>query len=226
MPLCDECYMRLPWNIGDNIGDNIANKMANKMGLYNDLLKSNNRYFDKMSFMMEYNSQSSQLLKPYKFYAQFYFEKILCSLLDNWLREQSLLFCEDLGLSSISELQDSIDAVIPVPLYRARLIKRGFNQVSGFANILAKFLDVPVLLSIVKKVKNTKVQSRLGAFGRAGNLSGAFSVNKDKQAIKRVIVVDDVMTTGSTVNAVAKALKAAGVEWVAVFVLLRAGKKL
>ena len=88
---------------------------------------------------------------------------------------------------------------------------------------LDKYFDAKLDLKAVKKIKSTKIQSRLGASKRRENLLGAFKVDKNKlKGVKRVLLVDDVMTTGSTSHILAKSLKKAGVQWVGVFVLLRA----
>lgn len=110
-----------------------------------------------------------------------------------------------------------------MPLHKLRLIKRGFNQTICFAKVLSEYFDTKLSLNLVKKVKSTKTQSRLDASKRRENLLGAFKVDKNKlKGVKRVLLVDDVMTTGSTAHILAKSLKKAGVQWVGVFVLLRA----
>jgi ComF family protein len=115
-----------------------------------------------------------------------------------------------------------IDVIIPVPLDRVKLLKRGFNQVVPFAKVLADFYKSKLLLNALKKTKVTSSQVGLSAVQRKLNLSGVFSINKKKiKGVKRVLLVDDVMTTGSTANSIAKVLKSAGIEEVYVFVLMK-----
>ena len=109
-----------------------------------------------------------------------------------------------------------------MPLDRVKLLKRGFNQVVPFAKVLAMFYKSNLLLNALKKTKVTSSQVGLSAAQRKLNLSGVFSVNKKKlKGVKRVLLVDDVMTTGSTVNTIAKVLKKSGVKEVYVFVLMK-----
>ncbi len=116
-----------------------------------------------------------------------------------------------------------IDAVVPVPLHPKRLAERGFNQSLELAKALAKAMEKPLLPFAVERVKNTPPQAQLDAKARAKNLKGAFKA--DAQALQgttRVLLVDDVMTTGSTLHQLAKMLKKqAKVEWVACGVVAR-----
>jgi ComF family protein len=179
--------------------------------------------------MMVYDSHSSNFLKSYKFYHNFSYAKILIELLKNWISKQDEVFCinnkinHNIKKKIKKNISEKIDLIIPMPLHKLRLIKRGFNQTICFAKVLSEYFDTKLSLNLVKKVKSTKTQSRLDASKRRENLLGAFKVDKNKlKGVKRVLLVDDVMTTGSTAHILAKSLKKAGVQWVGVFVLLRA----
>ena len=110
--------------------------------------------------------------------------------------------------------------MIPVPLYKSRLRQRGFNQAAELAKALASKLGVTYIGDMCKKTINTASQVGLNALARQINLRGAFKVQP--MSCKYVIVVDDLITTGSTVNAVATALKHHGVERVDVLCCARA----
>ena len=113
------------------------------------------------------------------------------------------------------------DSLIPVPLHSSRLRQRGFNQSLEIANYLGKQLNIKVDRHSCQRTRQTKPQSELSEKLRSKNLRGAFEI-KLKRTYRHVAIVDDVMTSGATVNELAKALKKAGVEKVDVWSVCRA----
>ncbi|EHQ52503.1 MULTISPECIES: ComF family protein [Ectothiorhodospira] len=113
------------------------------------------------------------------------------------------------------------DCVIPVPLHPCRLRERGFNQALELVRPLARTLACPITHGAVTRIRATPPQQSLAATARHGNLRGAFRVAPGLEA-GHVALVDDVMTTGSTLREIAAALKAHGVGRVDVWVLARA----
>jgi ComF family protein len=111
--------------------------------------------------------------------------------------------------------------VIPVPLHRARLRSRGYNQALQLARQIGRQLDVPVAADLLRRTRATAPQQGLTAAARHGNLRGAFAVHRPLGG-QRVLLVDDVMTTGTTARECAAALRAAGAASVDVAVLGRA----
>ena len=102
--------------------------------------------------------------------------------------------------------------LIPVPLHRSRLWRRGFNQSAIVARELSRRLNVPMSVDALKRVKSTPPLKGLNMLQRRRTVSGAFRVNpKVNIHGKAVILVDDVLTTGSTAEACARALHRAGV---------------
>jgi ComF family protein len=113
--------------------------------------------------------------------------------------------------------------LIPVPLYVLRLIQRGFNQSTCLGKQLSKTLDIPLLLGKIKKIRPTPQQAKLKMKDRHHNLAGAFSLNFPLPQSDHVAIVDDLMTTGATVNEIAKLLKQhCGTKIVEVWTLMRA----
>lgn len=112
--------------------------------------------------------------------------------------------------------------IMPVPLSAARLRMRGFNQAVEIARPLARGLQLPLDVSSLVRTRETAPQSQLPWRARQGNVRHAFACSTDLSG-KAVIVVDDVMTTGATMNAVARTLKDHGASrvsnWVAARVL-------
>lgn len=115
------------------------------------------------------------------------------------------------------------DAVVPVPLHHTRRRARGYNQAALLARELARRLDgLPVPPRLVRRTRPTATQTNLTAAQRLDNMRGAFESGKrERLAGRRVLLVDDVMTTGATVNACAKALKKGGAESVHVVTVAR-----
>ena len=111
------------------------------------------------------------------------------------------------------------DAIIPIPLHRARLRRRGYDQALELARPLARALRLPLHADLLRRCKATGAQSRLDAEARRRNLHGAFVVHGGTPA--HVVLVDDVMTTGATLEAAARALRRAGARRVDAWVCAR-----
>ena len=120
---------------------------------------------------------------------------------------------------------EAADVIVPVPLHRLRLVWRKFNQAAELSRALAALSGTPVLIDAVRRTKRTRRQIGLGPRARAENVRGAFSVTPaGREALfgRRVVLIDDVYTTGATVAAVTRALKRAGAEDVTVLTFARA----
>lgn len=112
------------------------------------------------------------------------------------------------------------DVVAPMPLAHARLVARGFNQAWEIARPLARALGVAAEPTLMRRVADTAQQSRLDREARRRNVAAAFSVSLPVRGL-HVGLVDDVMTSGATLEAAARTLKAAGARRVTCFVALR-----
>ena len=104
----------------------------------------------------------------------------------------------------------NIDCIMPVPLHSSRKRMRGFNQSDILAKDLSKYLDIPVLHDCLYRVKKTIDQKGLSRTERLHNLDNAFMVRDLPQNIKNILIVDDVYTTGTTIEKCAKILKDSG----------------
>ncbi|CAO4843323.1 MAG: hypothetical protein CNLJKLNK_01174 [Holosporales bacterium] len=105
---------------------------------------------------------------------------------------------------------DPIDYIIPIPLHWTRLFWRQYNQAGLIAHHLGKLMNTPVLHHVLQRCKKTKSQKNQKREQRIENLKAAFSlVHGDILKDKRILIIDDVMTTGSTLNQAALALKKA-----------------
>lgn len=114
---------------------------------------------------------------------------------------------------------DPVDMLVPVPLHDRRLRERGYNQSMEIARVLAKLTGVQAAADLCVRVRDTAAQLELPWKERSDNVRDAFSCRQAVEG-KRIAVVDDVMTTGATLNAVAASLKRFGaarvVNWVVV----------
>lgn len=123
-----------------------------------------------------------------------------------------------------AELVANADVVVPVPLHRRRFLARRFNQSAELARAFARLSGLPFEPLAVTRVKATRRQVGLPARERQENVRGAFRVPAEAEIMvkgRRIIVVDDVFTTGATVRAVARALKRAGAREVNVLTFAR-----
>jgi ComF family protein len=108
---------------------------------------------------------------------------------------------------ALAELRSEVDLVVPVPLHRKRLAKRGYNQAAE----MAAALGLPVAQRTVLRVRDTRSQVGLHRADRQANVREAFVVTRPRRLEgRRVLVVDDVVTTGATIGEVARVIRAAG----------------
>lgn len=120
------------------------------------------------------------------------------------------------------EMAAEIDAILPVPLHWWRRYSRGFNQSELLASVLSKYLHRPLLTKLLQRTRATTPQTTLKRKERLENIKGAFKVkHPDKIANKTLLLVDDVYTTGATVNECAKVLSRARAKRVYVLTLAR-----
>ncbi len=130
-------------------------------------------------------------------------------------RPELARFCARLMAQAGHELWGSDAVLVPVPLHRARQFSRRYNQSTELARALGKLAGVPVDANLVLRRKNTRQQVGLSADARQRNVAGAFVPHPDallRLKGRRAIIVDDVVTTGSTVKAVTRALKSGGAD--------------
>lgn len=104
------------------------------------------------------------------------------------------------------------DALVPIPLHKSRRRKRGFNQAELVARKIGEKLNIPVETKLLLRVKKTSPQKELNDTQRRANLKNAFQVRQNDVRLRKVILVDDIYTTGSTIDAAAAALLEHGVE--------------
>lgn len=156
--------------------------------------------------LFEYLSPINRLITDLKFKQQLGLARLFGQILADRLQQQP---------PSARPL-----AIVPVPLHRARLAERGFNQSTELARPLARAWGVPILNDVVARARATPAQSGLSAKARVRNVKGAFRVSKTNLPA-RVLILDDVVTTGATVNELAGILHKGGVSTIEVAAIAR-----
>jgi ComF family protein len=112
--------------------------------------------------------------------------------------------------------------VVPMPLHPSRLVERGFNQSHEIARVVSRLLDLRLAGKGLRRIRSTAPQVGLTRQQRVGNLSGAFAADSSLVAGRHVLLIDDVVTTGSTAIEAASTLRAAGAGSIAVWAVARA----
>jgi ComF family protein len=123
-----------------------------------------------------------------------------------------------------AELVGDGDVIVPVSLHRWRLAARRYNQAALLAQSLARYTGGACAVDALRRLRPTPSQGGLGRLARARNVRGAFAVPPSRRGLvdgRRVLLVDDVLTTGATVEAASRALLAAGARAVDVLTLAR-----
>lgn len=164
---------------------------------------------DGLIASLRYNPVIKNLMHNFK-YAEF---KNLANYMGKYLSQQ------------LSEYQfiSTIHYVIPIPLHKVKKRSRGFNQAGLIAKYISKRLNIEFSPNILKRNKFTKSQTKLSKEERKKNVSGAFVVPAPKFVMnKNILLVDDVLTTGSTLNAAASELVSSGTNKIFAATLARA----
>jgi ComF family protein len=151
-------------------------------------------------------------------YSGWYFDDIFQQMIHEMKYQESRMvaqiFGHNLGIVLKEELSGlCIDAVIPVPLHSARLRERGFNQSALLGRAISDEIEVVCSEDILFRKRNTVSQTKLSAEERKQNMSSAFFA-KDIGDYNRFLLIDDILTTGSTLSACAEALKSNGADFV------------
>lgn len=128
-------------------------------------------------------------------------------------REYAEFFGKELAMKLGKEIRSwKADAIVPVPLHKDRERMRGYNQAALVARVLGKELNIPVYENFIQRIKSTVPQKELIGKERQNNLKNAFKIGQNDVKLKTIIVVDDVYTTGTTMDEIARCLKRAGIH--------------
>lgn len=155
------------------------------------------RKFSRGRGVFLYDTQMKQSLLRYKYYGS---------------REYGKYYAESICRYAGADIMKwKPDVIVPVPLHRRKKRMRGFNQAADLAERTGKLLGIPVTEEIIYKIKETRSQKKLDADERKRNLKNAFQTVTSVKGL-RILVIDDVYTTGSTMEAMAECLLESGAE--------------
>lgn len=166
-------------------------------------------HFDRARSLGYYQSVLKQLIHHFKYSRQLGVMKEINPLIEKYFRNSN----EDWADVCVSH----------IPLHFKKMKERGFDQAFLIARQVATVLGAPMAAGLLRRVKAIPPQAKMSRGERVKNVAGAFEVNRPDQVQGgKILLVDDVLTTGSTVNEASKILKRAGAETVFVFTLARA----
>ena len=172
----------------------------------NKIVKSQNRNFDYQIKVLKYDELIRNKIIDYKFNEKSYLYKTFAKLILNNEKIYSFL--------------KKYDIMVYVPMYLKRKMQRGYNQSELLAKEIARNLEIEIQFNNLIKIKDIAKQSTLSKEQRTKNVKGAYAI-KNVEVIKnkKVILFDDIFTTGSTADECSKVLKNAGAKEVAVLTL-------
>ncbi len=123
-------------------------------------------------------------------------------------------------MAQLTNSETGLDYLLPMPLHPSRLAQRGFNQAAEIARRLSSRIGIPWLAEACTRIRNTPSQAGLDLKSRQRNLRGAFVCDMDLSG-KRIVLIDDVMTSGSSLNELARVVRQAGALEIQAWVLAR-----
>ncbi|MBE2212200.1 MAG: ComF family protein [Xanthomonadaceae bacterium] len=205
--LCTPCHRALPWNRHACRRCALPLPMTDADGLCGACQTASLGALARVTASFAYAAPLDRLLPMFKFHQSMAAGRLLAGLMADTLRDAA----SAAGGASL----------VPIPLHRRRLRQRGYDQALELARPLAQELGLSLGAGLLSRPKATGAQSRLGKAGRQDNLMGAFRVNGHAPPPAHVILIDDVMTTGATLQSAATALRAAGVACVEAWVCAR-----
>ena len=175
--LCNKCKIRLQ--------KNALCKIEN--------YKDTSSYFDEHIYLFQYTGEIRDTILKYKFNEKSYIYRTFLEFIKN-----NKKICAQIK---------KYDIIIPVPVSKKRFKQRGYNQSALIAKNLAKTLNIDYKENVLVKIKDNKPQSEMGQDKRKSNVKGVYTI-KNKEIInqKKILLIDDIFTTGNTVNECAKVL--------------------
>ncbi len=203
--LCESCYSSLPFYSGgcSLCAAPMPSMLENSTICGECQLRPPDFQFTHASFA--YQEPIRHLIHRLKFSAQYTNARLLGTLMARQLQN----------------MNNKPELLIPAPLHPKRYRQRGYNQTIELTRHLSKLLSIPYTVNSCQRIRDNIPQSELGAKQRRRNLHRTFSV-PNKPPKQSIAIVDDVMTTGSTVRAIAKAYKKQGIQKIQIWVCARA----
>ncbi len=192
--LCKKCEIEL--------------KKQEEINIINRNGEIENKYFDELMYIFKYEGQIRKLILDYKFNNKSY----IYLTFTNFLLKNEKIF----------ENIKKYDKIIPVPISKKRKKERGYNQSLLIAKEIATKTNLELVNNCLLKTKNIIEQSKLNKEDREKNIQGAYII-KNKQLIenKKILLLDDIYTTGNTVNECSKTLRQANPKKIGILVIAK-----
>ena len=192
-PICKHCKLKL-----DKI--TFPNRKC--------FLEVNGIYYDEHMYLFKYEGIIKEKIKAYKFRDQSYLYKFFASSINYNIKIKNYI--------------QKYDYIIPIPLHKYRYNKRGYNQTYLILKELNKKQHIKILNDVLIKNKNIKPQSSLNKIDRTNNIKNGYEIkNIKKIQNKKILLFDDVFTTGNTTNECSKILKENGATKVGVLIIAK-----
>lgn len=199
--LCSDCFNEISFISQPycrKCGHPFEDAPANKQMLCGNCLKKKSSPFRLSRSAFRYDEASKPLVLSFKFQDK---------------TENAVVLAKMMYVAGHDIWEQGVDIIVPIPLHYARLIKRRYNQASLLAKQLEKLSKIKVDYDSVVRHKHTRPQVEFSGHQRVKNVHGVFSVkHPEKLKGKRVLLIDDIMTTGSTLKECAIAMKKAGAK--------------
>ena len=190
--------------------ESLCKKCAIEMRKYeiNLINKHKKMYFNESMHIFKYDEIIRQKLIEYKFQDKAYMYKTFAKII--------------LKNKKVCGFLEKYDIIIPVPIHKKRRLKRGYNQTELIAKEICKNISLELKTGVLIKQKNIKAQSELNKNERKQNIKNAFEIKNINEIIdKKILLFDDIYTTGSTVNECSKILKKAGAKQIGVVTIAK-----
>lgn len=196
--ICPHCYNKLSF-VGDSHCIKCGAPIEDERTEYCKRCRSTRHYFETNRGMLDYTSPHS--------------ERLIWDLKYNNKKEYAdLIACEMAARYSRYIASSGCEALVPIPIHPSKRRSRGYNQAEVIAARLGAAIRMPVEKDILFRIKKTTPLKELSPAERYANLKLAFAADEYAGSYKKLMVIDDIYTTGSTLDCCALALKSAGVR--------------
>jgi len=190
--LCNKCKIRIEKNAIYKIED----------------YRETTSFFDEHLYLFQYDGEVRETILNYKFNEKSYLYRTFLEFIKN-----SEKICTQIK---------KYDIIMPIPISKKRMKQRGYNQSTLIAKNLAKMLNIEYKENVLVKIKDNKPQSELGQHERSANVKGVYKIKALRNIyIKKILLIDDIFTTGSTANECARVLKENNANSVGIFTIAK-----
>ncbi|MBR5127976.1 MAG: ComF family protein [Roseburia sp.] len=194
--ICPACEKKIPY-IKEPVCKKCGKQLENERQEYCGDCSRKKHYFLQGKAVFSYRKEMKLSMYRFKYsnkreYADYYAEVAVCEY-GIWIKRKG------------------IEVIVPVPMFLDKKRQRGYNQAEIFAQALSREMGIPVEKRLIRRVRNTAPQKSLNDRERKDNLKNAFQVDRNIVKYRKILLVDDIYTTGTTVDAIAENLQKVGV---------------